>query len=93
MASLITGGTGFVGAQVARILLEKGEGRPVVFDISPSTKRLDDAADRVEIVRGDLGNFSHVLDVVKKARPQVIYHLGGMLSIPSDADPGSRDTG
>jgi threonine 3-dehydrogenase len=89
MVSLITGGTGFVGAQVARILLEKGEERPVVFDISPSTKRLDDAADRVEIVRGDLGNFSHVLDVVKKARPQVIYHLGGMLSIPSDADPAA----
>jgi threonine 3-dehydrogenase len=38
-------------------------------------------------VRGDLGNFSHVLSVVKESKPRVIYHLGGMLSVPSDADP------
>ncbi len=87
MASLITGGTGFIGAEVTRLLLERGEQKPVLFDINPSLKRLDDVADRVELVRGDLGNFSHVLNAVKQANPQVIYHLGGMLSAPSDADP------
>lgn len=89
MATLITGGTGFIGAEVVRFLLEKGETNLVVFDINPSTKRLGDVADQVEIVRGDLGNFSHVLNAVKKAQPSVIYHLGGMLSVPSDADPGA----
>ncbi len=87
MASLITGGAGFLGAEVARLLLEKGEKTPVVFDINPSPKRLDDVADRVEMVQGDLGNFSHILNAVKHARPRVIYHLGGMLSVPSEADP------
>ena len=89
MAVLITGGTGFIGVEVARILLKKGEKRPVVFDINPSTKRLDEIADQVKLVRGDLGNFSHVLDVVQRANPSVIYHLGGMLSVPSDADPAT----
>jgi GDP-D-mannose dehydratase len=41
----------------------------------------------VEILRGDLGGFSHVLEAEKKAQPDVIYHLGAMLSTPSEADP------
>ncbi len=86
MSILVTGGTGFIGAQVVRVLLEKGENDIVVFDINPSTKLLDDVADRIELVRGDLGNFSHVLSLVKTFRPRVIYHIGGMLSAPSDAD-------
>jgi len=89
MPSLVTGGTGFIGSEVVRFLLEKGEEKPVVFDINPSTKRLDDVADQIEVEEGDLGNFSHVLDVVKQARPRAIYHLGSMLSVPSDADPAA----
>ena len=89
MAAVITGGTGFVGAQVVRMLLEKGEKTPVVFDLNPTTRNLDDIRDRVEVVQGDLGNFSQVLNVVKKVRPDVIYHLGGMLSVPSDAEPAA----
>jgi threonine 3-dehydrogenase len=87
MSILITGGTGFIGSEVVRILLEKGEKDLIVFDINSSTKLLDEVADRVDLVRGDIGNFSHVLSVVKKYKPKVIYHLGGMLSVPSDADP------
>jgi threonine 3-dehydrogenase len=87
MGILVTGGTGFIGAEVVRLLLTKGEKDIVAFDISSSTKLLDDIADQVNVVRGDLGNFSHVMSAVKKSRPKAIYHLGGMLSVPSDADP------
>ena len=72
---------------MVRFLLEKGEKNLVVFDINPATTLLDDVKDDVEVVRGDLGNFSHILNVVKTSRPKVIYHLGGMLSAPSEADP------
>jgi threonine 3-dehydrogenase len=89
MGILVTGGTGFIGAQVVRLLLEKGEKDITAFDINTSTKYLDDIKDEVEVARGDLGNFSHVLDVVKNTRPKAIYHLGGMLSVPSDADPAA----
>jgi nucleoside-diphosphate-sugar epimerase len=89
MAILVTGGTGFIGAEVVRILLKEGEKKVVVFHVSPSTKRLDDVADQVEVVRGDLGNFSHVSNAVQMTKPSVIFHLGGMLSVPSDADPAA----
>ena len=87
MATLVTGGTGFIGAEVVRTLLDRGTTELVVFDLNPSTQRLDEVAERVTVVRGDLGNFSHVLDVVRQAQPATIYHLGGMLSAPSEADP------
>ncbi len=87
MSVMITGGTGFIGAEIARLLLEKGEKRPVVFDINPSPQRLGNFANRVEMLRGDLGSFSDVLNTVKATKPDVIYHLGGMLSVPSEADP------
>lgn len=86
MSILITGGTGFIGAEVVRLLLEKDQQGLVVFDINPSAKLLGDAANHIEIIRGDLGNFSHVLSVVKSVKPKAIYHIGGMLSVPSDAD-------
>ena len=89
MATLITGGAGFIGLEVVRLLLSRGERRPLVMSRNPSPKRLGDVADEVEVMRGDLGNFSHVLEAVKKARPQVIYHLGATLSVPSEADPAS----
>jgi threonine 3-dehydrogenase len=89
MTTLITGGTGFIGAEVARLLLQKGEKKPFVFDINPALHRLDDVAEETEVVRGDLSNFSHVLNVVKAVKPKAIYHLGGMLSVPSDADPAA----
>jgi threonine 3-dehydrogenase len=89
MATLITGGAGFIGLEVVRLLVENGESRPVIFSRNPVREHLGDLADRVDIIRGDLGNFSHVLHAVKQARPQEIYHLGAMLSVPSEADPAA----
>ncbi|MCH9672412.1 MAG: NAD-dependent epimerase/dehydratase family protein [Gammaproteobacteria bacterium] len=89
MSTLVTGGAGFVGIEVVRLLLQSGEEAPAVFSRSPSRDRLGDIADFVTPIAGDLGNFSHVLDAVKKTRPRCIYHLGAMLSVPSDADPAS----
>ena len=76
MATLITGGAGFVGLEVARQLLDAGESDITVFSRSPSPARLGGLADRVTAVAGDVGNFSHVLDVVRQSRAEVIYHLG-----------------
>ncbi len=58
-----------------------------LFDLSDSTQRLDDIARRVTVVRGDVGGADRVLTVVRESRAKVVYHMGGMLSVPSDADP------
>ena len=86
MSVLITGVTGFVGAHVARLMTKEEEKDITIFDINPSTRLIDDIAHKVTLVRGDLGNFSHVLNVVSSCRTRTIFHLGGMLSVPSDAD-------
>ena len=87
MRALITGGKGFIGSEVARLLISRGTIDITLFDLSDSRKRIEDIADSVAIVKGDVGYFSHVLDAVRTSRAEIIYHLGAMLSVPSDQDP------
>jgi nucleoside-diphosphate-sugar epimerase len=88
MAVLVTGGTGFIGAEVARVLAQRGE-KTVVFDINDRKTLLKGVEDKVTVVKGDVSNYSHVFNVVKNYHIEVIYHLGSMLSLPSDVDPWS----
>jgi nucleoside-diphosphate-sugar epimerase len=87
MRTMITGGTGFIGAEVARLLIGRGNTDITLFDVSDSRLRLEDIADKVTIVKGDVGNLSHVLGAVRSSRAEIIYHLGAMLSLPSEHDP------
>jgi nucleoside-diphosphate-sugar epimerase len=86
MSVLITGGSGLIGSTLARMLTADDE-QVFVFDRAIATARFSGIEKRVTMVRGELGTFSHVLDAVKRARPEVIYHLGAMLSIPANDDP------
>ncbi len=88
MATLVTGGLGFIGAEVARVLAKTGE-TTIVFDIHDGKNLLKDMQEKVTVVKGDVSNYSHVFNVVKNFNINLIYHLGSMLSIPSDADPWS----
>ena len=91
MASIITGGTGFVGKQVLRMFLEKGEKNPIAFDVNPSLNNVEDIQTKVEIVKGDLGNFSQVLNVVKKVKPDVIFlRVGNVTGVQSVANRTTR---
>lgn len=46
MAILITGGTGFIGAALARRLIERGEKDIVLFDIAPRLNCIMDIKDK-----------------------------------------------
>ena len=87
MSIMVTGATGFIGAGLVRVLIEQAEDHVVAFHRNPAKKNLDDLGDRISLILGDLGNFSHVLEAVGKHRPKIIYHLGAMLTALSDADP------
>jgi threonine 3-dehydrogenase len=89
MGVLVTGGTGVIGSALVRLLIERGEEDVMAFDRNTAKKTLDDVADRVTSVQGDLGIFSHVLEAVRRCRPKIIYHLGAMLTVPSNDDPAS----
>ena len=81
---LVTGGAGFVGAEVVRVLAERGDD-VVVFDLEPDDERL--AGIDVDVVQGDLGDALAMDRAVAAHRPETVFHFGGMLSVDSEADP------
>jgi threonine 3-dehydrogenase len=81
--AIITGGTGFIGAEVCRLLCERGD-TVVAFDLAPNPERIEGLSVIVE--EGDLGDAKAVDAVIERYKPEVVYHFGGMLSVPSEAD-------
>ena len=79
MAKLVTGGTGFIGAELAHVLVDRGED-VVLFDRTIKRHRIDDIEDKVKVVQGDLSNWSEVLNVVKFNKITDIYHQGTMVT-------------
>jgi threonine 3-dehydrogenase len=86
MSKLITGGTGFLGSQLAHLLVDRGEDI-ALFDVDLNWSRIKDIKDKIKVIQGNLGNWAEVLNLVKEYRPEGIYHLGSMLSLPSQANP------
>ena len=92
MTKLITGGTGYVGSELARLLIEQGE-KVVLFDITINRFRIDDFENECTVIQGDLSNYSQVMNAVKDNDVTEIYHLGSMLTNASDLNPrGSFQT-
>lgn len=86
MATLITGGSGFIGSCLAKLLIDEGE-RPVLFDIAPIQGPLTELDGRFIFERGSLAHLPVVMDCVERHAIDRIFHLGGMLSLPSENDP------
>jgi len=87
MSILVTGGTGFIGAEIVRQLLARGEDEIHVLHRSGNFQRLRDVADRLDFIRVDLADTTRLADVVAAIRPRVIHHLGAVLTGPGEADP------
>lgn len=86
MSILITGGTGFLGALLARRLIERGED-VILFSRSPRFNRLDDIKHGFIFIQGDLAVWPEVFNAVKENRVDGIMHFGAMLSTPSEQNP------
>ncbi len=91
MTSLITGGSGFVGAELARLLIDQGE-RPILFDIAPLTGQSEEMKNNLDYVRGSVANLPEVLNAVAGRNLNRIFHLAGMLSLPSEENPWAAFT-
>ncbi len=86
MAKLITGGTGYIGAELAHILVDRSE-EVVLFDVVINHYRINDIKNKVKVVRGDLCDFSEVINAIKDYDIKEIYHMGSVLTFISDSNP------
>lgn len=86
MPKLITGGLGFIGVNLARALLKKGE-EVVLFDVVTSSPLIKDIKDKLKIVQGSLSSWAEVLEVVKQHKVDGIYHTGALLSASAEEKP------
>lgn len=87
MTTLITGGTGFIGAEIARMLIDAGEGPIHVAQRSPELGRLADRADQVEIHHLDLADADEIDAVIAAVAPSRLFHFGAILTGPGEKDP------
>ncbi|MEL6982418.1 MAG: NAD(P)-dependent oxidoreductase, partial [Actinomycetota bacterium] len=88
--TLITGGSGFIGAEIARLLIAADDtgGEPVhVAQRSPELGRLADLEDRIELHHLDLADAAEIERVVAEVRPERVFHFGAMLTGPGEQDP------
>jgi threonine 3-dehydrogenase len=85
MAVLLTGGAGFIGVELAKEFLARGE-EVVVFDTAMADS-LFAGNQNVTRIKGDITNFPEVLNVVERYKIDTIFHLAAILSMGSEANP------
>lgn len=86
MATLITGGTGLIGARIAKKLVDRGD-KPVLFDLYPTYRRVEDIKDKVTLIKGNVVNLHEVLHAIKNNNVDKVIHLAYLLGDESDVDP------
>ena len=87
MTVLITGGTGFIGAEIARQLVTQGARDIFILHRRSNFQRLQDIDGQLHFVQADLGDVARITEVVQQIQPEVIYHLGAVLTGPGEANP------
>jgi UDP-glucose 4-epimerase len=84
---LVTGGAGFIGSNLVRALLERGEDVRVLDNFSTGNRaNLAGLEGDVEVVEGELRSYERVHAAVRGT--DVVFHLGALGSVPrSVQDP------
>ena len=82
---MITGGCGFLGANIAHKII-KGSDHLIVFDNLfryGSNHNLEwlQKHGKFDFVHGDIRNINDVTNVIRKYKPDVIYHLAGQVAM------------
>jgi nucleoside-diphosphate-sugar epimerase len=86
MNALITGGSGLLGSELARWLISKGQ-RPVLMDIASPGWRLHGMEKSFDFVHGSFVDRKGLIATINAHGVDTVFHLGGMLSLPSEDDP------
>ena len=84
---LVTGGGGFIGSNLVRDLLERGDTVRILDNFSTGNRaNLTGLEDDVEIVEGELRSYERVHNAVRGV--ELVFHQGALPSVPrSVQDP------
>lgn len=83
---LITGGSGFVGANLARRALEDGHEVHLILRDGHRPWRIEGLASEVETHLADLTSPEEMRQLVTKARPDWVFHLAAFGAYPTQTD-------
>jgi UDP-glucose 4-epimerase len=81
---LITGGSGFIGSHLIRLLIERGD-KAINFDLAPRGGPLAwmmrDYEKDIVFERGDVANLTQLIAVMRKRKPNKIAHLAASVDM------------
>ncbi len=83
---LISGATGFVGANLVRRMLERGHEVHVIVRPDSAAWRIGEVIDEVQLHRFDLLDAEATRQGVTAARPQVVLHFAAHAALPQETD-------
>jgi dolichol-phosphate mannosyltransferase len=84
--TLLTGGSGFVGANLARRLLARGDDVHLFLRPGHDRWRISDLAPHAQFHDIDLGEAEAVRETVARVAPEQVFHLAAYGAYPSQND-------
>jgi nucleoside-diphosphate-sugar epimerase len=83
---VVTGGAGFIGSALVRLLLAQDDGNVRVIDnlLTGSEKNLEEVRSRIDFERVDIRDYPAVASAVRGA--DVVFHLAAIPSVPRSID-------
>jgi UDP-glucose 4-epimerase len=75
MRCLVTGASGHLGSHLTERLMAEGAEVSVLVRAQSDLWRLAGVLDRVQVLRGDLSDIESIAPAIKKAKPDVVFHL------------------
>ncbi|MCF6303717.1 MAG: UDP-glucose 4-epimerase GalE [Devosiaceae bacterium] len=84
MATLVTGGAGYIGSHMVLRLLDGGRDTVVIDNLSTG---FDWAVDhRARFIHGDVGNVELVSDIISSHKIDEIVHFAGSIIVPESVE-------
>lgn len=75
---IVTGGAGFIGSNLCKILSQKGYNPIVIDNLSTGFKSLVKYGDFIE---ADIGDYDKMVEVFKDRKPLAVFHIAGSKSV------------
>jgi len=83
---LVTGGAGFIGANLVRRLRADDSDVHVILRDEKTAWRLRGITDEITIHRGDMRDEQRIRDIVEQVQPEYVYHMATFGAYPKQSD-------